>query len=274
MELRKTVDRAPFPGPALTGPEILLESAIRHDRVIVLAGLTLVTAASWWWILAMSGDMYGPMTGASAWAMTGTWDLRHSLQLFAMWVVMMTAMMLPSAAPMLMLYIAVIRRSGETVFARRAYALAGGYLSVWLVFSVVAAAGQRVLMTAQILSPMMGLAHPTAGGAVLVLVAAYQFTPLKRGCLDACRSPLTLITTYWKPGARGAFAMGVRHGLYCFGCCWALMLLLFAGGVMNAWVIGGLTLYILIEKLTPVGRGASYAGGIVLATLGVWLLIR
>src|SRR6478609_6398941 len=109
MELRKTAGRASFPRPALAGPEVLLESAIRHDRAIVIAGLTLVTAASWWWI---------------------------------------PAMMLPSAAPMLMLYIAVIRRSGETAFARRAYALAGGYLSVWLIFSVVAAAGQRLLTTA------------------------------------------------------------------------------------------------------------------------------
>jgi len=252
----------------------LLESALRHDRLIVISGLVLVTAVSWWWILAMSADMYGSMTGASAWAMTTTWDVRHLLLLFAMWAVMMTAMMLPSAAPMLMLYIAVVRKSDESTLARRTYALAGGYLLMWAMFSAVAAVGQRLLAAGAIVSPMMNLANPTVGGVVLLLVAAYQFTPLKRGCLDACRSPLGLVTSYWRPGTSGAFTMGVRHGLYCLGCCWALMLLLFVGGVMNAWVIGGLTLFVLLEKATPIGRAASYLGGIVLAALGVWLLVR
>jgi predicted metal-binding membrane protein len=253
---------------------MLLESALRHDRLIVIGGLFLVTAASWWWILAMSADMYGSMTGASAWAMTATWDVRHLFVLFGMWAVMMAAMMLPSVAPMLMLYIAVVRRSDESMLARRAYALAGGYLLMWSIFSAAAAAGQRLLTAQAIVSPMMGLTNPTAGGVVLLLVAAYQFTPLKRGCLDACRSPLGLVTTYWRPGTAGAFTMGVRHGLYCLGCCWALMLLLFVGGVMNAWVIGGLTLFVLIEKVTPIGRTASHIGGVVLALIGCWLLIR
>jgi predicted metal-binding membrane protein len=206
--------------------------------------------------------------------MTATWDLRHLLLLFAMWAVMMTAMMLPSAAPMLMLYIAVVRHSDQSTLGRRVYALAGGYLLVWSIFSVAAAAGQSLLATQAIVSPMMSLANPTAGGVVLLLVAAYQFTPLKRECLDACRSPLGLVTTYWRPGTVGAFTMGVRHGLYCLGCCWALMLLLFVGGVMNAWVIGGLTLFVLIEKVTPIGRAASYVGGAVLAALSVWLLVH
>jgi predicted metal-binding membrane protein len=218
--------------------------------------------------------MYGPMTGASAWAMTGVWDLPHLLLLLAMWAVMMAAMMLPTAAPMLMLYIAVVRRSHEPALAKRTYALAGGYLLVWVLFSAAAATGQRLLTAREIVSPMMALASPAVGGTVLVLVAVYQFTPLKRGCLQACRSPLALITTYWRPGTRGAWAMGVRHGVYCLGCCWALMLLLFVGGVMNAWVIAGLTSYILIEKLTPIGPRASSAGGIVLAALGVWLLLQ
>ena len=253
---------------------MLLESLLRHDRFIVITGLAIVTVVSWSWILAMSGDMYGSMTGVSAWAMAGGRDLHHFLMLFTMWAVMMTAMMLPSAAPMLMLYMTVVRRSDQTAIAPRTYALAGGYLLVWALFGAVAAAGQRVLTMQAILSPMMGLANPTVGGAMLVLVAVYQFTPLKRGCLDVCRSPLALITTYWRPGTRGAFVMGVRHGVYCLGCCWAMMLLLFVGGVMNAWVIAGLTLFVLIEKVTPIGRRASYVGGIMLAVLGVWLLVR
>jgi predicted metal-binding membrane protein len=233
-----------------------------------------VTAISWWWILAMSADMYGPMQGASAWALTSSWDLPHLLLLFAMWAVMMLAMMLPSATPMLMLYIAVVRRSEATAVARRAYALAAGYVLVWALFSAVAAGAQRLLTLQSVVSPMMILSDARVGGILLLVVAAYQFTPFKRGCLEACRSPLMLITSYWRPGARGALTMGVRHGVYCLGCCWALMLLLFAGGVMNAWVIAGLTLFVFIEKVTPIGRLASHLGGAVLAGLGVWLLVR
>jgi len=253
---------------------MFVESVLRHDRRIVAGGLATVTAVSWWWILAMSVDMYGPMRGASAWAMTSAWDLPHLVLLFAMWAVMMMAMMLPSATPMLMLYIAVVRRSDQAAVARRTYALASGYLVVWVLFSAIATGAQRVLSAQSIVSPMMVLTDVRLGGMLLLVVAAYQFTPLKRSCLDACRSPLSLITSYWRPGARGALTMGVRHGVYCLGCCWALMLLLFVGGVMNVWVIAGLTLFVFIEKVTPIGRLASYLGGAVLAVLGVWLLVR
>jgi len=255
-------------------PASLLESALRHDRLIVGIGLGLVTAVSWWWILAMAADMYGSMSGASAWAMSGAWDARHLLLLVAMWTVMMVAMMLPSAAPMLLLYLAVVRRHDEGAATRNAYALAGGYLLVWMLFSVAAALGQRMLTGLSIVSPMMSLTSPTLGAVALLVVAAYQFTPIKRDCLDVCRSPLGLITRYWRPGTRGAFSMGWRHGLFCFGCCWALMLLLFVGGVMNAWVIGGLTLFVLIEKTTRIGRATSYVGGALLAAIGIWLLVR
>jgi predicted metal-binding membrane protein len=253
---------------------MFVESVLRHDRLIVVGGMAIVTAISWWWILAMSADMYGPMRGASAWALTSTWDFPHLLLLLTMWAVMMMAMMLPSATPMLMLYIAVVRRSDEAAVARRTYALAAGYLLVWLLFSAVATGAQRLLTAQSVVSPMMVLADARVGGILLLIVAAYQFTPLKRGCLEACRSPLMLITSYWRPGARGALTMGVRHGVYCLGCCWALMLLLFVGGVMNAWVIAGLTLFVFIEKVTPIGRRASYLGGAVLAGLGIWLLVR
>lgn len=252
----------------------LLESALRHDRVIVIGSLVLVTGVSWWWILAMSVDMYGPMTGASAWAMTTTWDTRHGALLMAMWAVMMTAMMLPSGVPMLMLYTAVLRRSDEWAVARRTYALAGGYLLMWLGFSIAAAMAQLVLNGRAAVSPMMTLTDTRVGGVVLILAALYQFSPLKRACLDVCRSPVRLLTTHWRPGAWGAFTMGLRHGLFCLGCCWALMLLLFVGGVMNAWVVAGLTLFVLIEKVTPVGPAARFAGGGVLAAIGTWLLVR
>ena len=261
------------PADATRHSQTLLESALRHDRLIVFGGLALVCGISWYWILTMSVDMYGSMRGASAWAMTPTWDLPHLLLLFAMWVVMMTAMMLPGAVPMLMLYIAVVRRSNEAALARQTYALASGYLVVWALFSADAAVVQRVLTDTTLVSPMMALADIRVAAAMLILAGAYQFTPLKRDCLNACRSPIALFTTYWRPGSAGAFSMGIRHGFYCLGCCWALMLLLFVGGVMNAFVIGGLTVFVLIEKVTPLGRTASKIGGVVLALLGLWLLL-
>src|SRR4051794_12000160 len=138
--------------------------------------------------------MYGAMTGASAWAMTAAWDVQHVLLLIAMWTVMMVAMMLPSATPMIMLYMAVIRRNDHGAVARKAYALVGGYLLVWTAFSGAAAVGQRILTSHSIVSRMMDLADTRVGAAVLLAVAVYQFTPIKRDCLDACRSPLTLIT--------------------------------------------------------------------------------
>jgi predicted metal-binding membrane protein len=256
------------------GPVTLLESALRHDRRLVLAGIGLVTLVSWAWTLAMSVDMYGPMTGASAWAMTATWDLPHTAMLVAMWTVMMVAMMLPGATPTLMLYATVVRRSDSAAVARRSYILAAGYLAVWTFFSILAALGQRFLTSAAVVSPMMALSDRRVGAGLLLMVAAYQFTPLKRNCLDACRSPLEMLTRSWRPGARGAFQMGVRHGWYCLGCCWALMLLLFAGGVMNAYVIAGLTAFVLIEKASPFGAAASRAGGVFLAILGAWMLLR
>jgi predicted metal-binding membrane protein len=253
---------------------MLLESALKHDRLIVLVALAGVTGISWGWILSMSADMYGSMRGASAWAMTATWDVPHLFMLFAMWAVMMTAMMLPGAVPMLMLYIAVVRRSDERRLVRQSYSLAGGYLVVWSLFSAAATIAQRLLTDESVVSPMMSIADPRVAAVVLILAGIYQFTPLKRDCLAACRSPIALFTSYWRPGASGAFRMGLRHGLHCLGCCWALMLLLFAGGVMNAYVIGGLTLFVLIEKVTPIGRTASKVGGLVLAVLGAWLLLR
>jgi predicted metal-binding membrane protein len=260
--------------PSAAEPQsTLLETALRHDRRIVIAGVVLVCAVSWGWILAMSADMYGPMTGASAWAMSAGRDPAHMALLFAMWTVMMVAMMLPGATPMLMLYMGVVRRSEPSLAVRRTWLLAAGYLATWAAFSAAAAIGQRALANASVVSPMMALTDPRLGAALLLGVGVYQFTPLKRNCLQACRSPISLLTRYWRAGAAGAFRMGLRHGLDCLGCCWALMLLLFAGGVMNAYVIGALTVFVVIEKIAPFGPWASRAGGLFLGAVGTWLLL-
>jgi len=254
-------------------PPTCLELALGHDRTSLLVLLILVPIVCWSWIVAMARDMYGPMTGASAWMMTLQWDARHVVLLWAMWAVMMVGMMLPSAGPMLLLYGVVARRQGLAAgAARQIYALAAGYLAMWALFSVGATAAQRILSALLIVSPMM-TAGSTVGGGLLVLAGVYQLTPLKWACLQHCQSPLGFLMHHWRSGVGGAFRMGIDHGAYCLGCCWALMLLLFAGGVMNLAVLLALTVFVALEKLGPFGvHGARVSGGLLIAA-GAWMLI-
>jgi len=236
--------------------------------------LVLVPVVSWTWIVIMARDMYGPMTGASAWMMTLDWDVRHLLLLWAMWAVMMTGMMLPSAAPLLLLYGAAARRSSPQTAARQTYALAAGYLVAWSTFSLGATALQRALASLLLLSPMMEAANSRVSAALLLIAGVYQWTPLKNACLHACQSPVGFLLGRWRSGGRGAFWMGLEHGSHCVGCCWALMLLLFAGGVMNVLVIVVLTAFVVLEKLVPVGRLGARISGAFLIAAGCWVLLR
>ena len=250
----------------------VVEQVVRHERTALAATLVVVPLACWAWIVPMARDMYGSMSGPSAWMMTANWDAGHVLLLAAMWIVMMAAMMLPSAAPTLLMYAGAARHRAPGHGPRAIYAMAAGYLAVWAGFSVAATILQRLLSAALVLTPMMELRSPLVSGAVLVVAGVYQFTPLKRACLGACSAPLVFLMRRWRDGTAGAFRLGLEHGLYCVGCCWALMLLLFVGGVMNLAVIGGLTLFVLIEKLTPLGsRGVRITGGLLVAW-GIWIV--
>jgi predicted metal-binding membrane protein len=246
-----------------------------RDRLLIAAGILAITALCWLWIVPMARDMYGPMTGPSAWMMTGTWNARYALLIWAMWGVMMAGMMLPSASPMLVLYAAAARRGPDPGAAlTRVAAMAGGYLLVWLLFSAGATLLQAIASRLLLVTPMMEAATPQAGGVLLLAAGIYQFTPLKAACLRACRSPLSLIMQRWRPGVLGALRMGADHGRYCLGCCWALMLLLFAGGVMNLSVIVALTVFVLVEKLAPFGVQSARLAGLALVGLGLWMLAR
>jgi predicted metal-binding membrane protein len=262
--------------PAVSGerPRTILESALRHNRTAAIALLILLPLVSWTWIVVMARDMYGPMTGASAWMMTAHWDLPHLALLWAMWAVMMTGMMLPSASPMLLLYGFVARRSGQQSAARRVYALAAGYLTVWTLFSLGATALQRLLARLLLVSPMMETTSPSAGAALLLIAGVYQLMPIKQACLRGCQSPLGFLMTRWRNGWSGAFRMGLQHGAYCVGCCWALMLLLFAGGVMNLAVIAALTAFVVFEKVAPFGVNGTRISGLILILAGVWMVVR
>jgi len=253
----------------------LLEAALLNDWRVTLVVLGAIPIAAWLWIAVMARDMYGPMNGAAAWMMTTAWNWPHVLLLVAMWVVMMTAMMLPTATPLILLYATAARRSAEPAnSARRVYALAAGYLLVWGLFSIVAAAAQRLLASASVLTPMMEPSGPIAGAVLLGIAGVYQLTPLKRACLRTCRSPLGFMMQRWRSGVAGAFRLGVGHGAYCLGCCWALMLILFAGGVMNLTVIVTLTMWVLVEKIAPFAEYTSIASGVGLLGMAVWMLVR
>lgn len=223
----------------------------------------------------MARDMYGAMTGPSAWMMTSVWDGTHLLLLWTMWATMMAAMMVPSAWPMLSMYANLSRREGSArQSSHHFYLFLAGYLSVWAMFSVTATVVQRVLAEALLLSPMMEMTSPIASATFLIIAGVYQWTPFKRLCLASCRSPISFLLGHWRPGGMGALRMGIDHGLHCLGCCWALMLLLFVGGVMNLYVIAALTTLVVVEKTMRAGEWGSRLSGGLLIALAVWILAR
>ena len=234
----------------------------------LLAALSL----GWWWMTVMAQDMYGPMRGAAAWMMTSDWDTRHLLLLWTMWAVMMACMMLPTAAPMLFLYaIAMHKQQRGGVVASYLFAL--GYLTVWSAFSLGATILQRLLGGFLLLTPMLEPTNIVLPVTLLVLAGIYQLTPMKYACLESCRSPVDFLTEHWRDGRGGAFRMGLEHGTFCLGCCWALMLLLFAGGVMNLNVVLALSLLVLVEKVTPYGPVVGRYAGVGFFGLAVWSMV-
>lgn len=246
---------------------------LRHERWLLAGSLLFVVALSWAYLLNGAGmlqemgEMLMPMS-------SGPWSPAHAALVYLMWAVMMAAMMLPGAAPMILLYDAIARRnaaSGGSLAAAGSFSL--GYVAVWSVFSLIAVALQFGLEQAALLSPMMQTTSVALAGAVLLLAGLYQWTPYKQACLQHCRTPLEFLSTHWRKGAGGAFAMGWRHGVDCLGCCWLLMLLLFVGGVMNLAWIGGLAVYVLIEKLAPAGPWVARGSGVLLMAWGLatWL---
>lgn len=251
-----------------------LDALLRRDRLLVLAGITGVTLLAWLWLAPMALDMKGAMDGPARWMMDARWDLSYALLMLAMWAAMMIGMMLPSAAPTLLLYAAVVRRSAQPPAgsARCVSAFALGYVFAWTAYSLAATALQWQLARAVLLTPMMASAVPRFSGALLILAGAFQLSPWKRACLGACRAPAAFIAQHWRPGAKGALRMGLAHGALCVGCCWALMLLLFVGGVMSLGWIAALSAFVLIEKLLPLGERGGRLAGCALVAAGVWLL--
>lgn len=192
---------------------------------------------------------------------------------FVMWTVMMAIMMLPSALPMVRAVAASNRRAvaaGAAETPSTVFVL--GYLLAWAGFSALATTLQALLRSLALLTSALSVSNPRLGGAILVLAGAWQFTPLKSGCLTRCRSPLSFLLMHWRDGTRGALVMGVRHGLFCVGCCWALMLVLFVVGVMNLWWVAAIAAVIALEKLALGGQWLPRIMGVGLMLWGALLL--
>ena len=257
-----------------------LSAVVRRDRLVIGVALAFTGAVAWWYTIyearrmnltgvceCLGMKMGGPELGA--------WSAASLLPLFLMWAVMMLAMMLPSAAPMILTFASVARNRRR---ADRPYVpvtvFAAGYVVIWCVFSAIIAVAQWLLHRAAVLSPEMASASALFAGVLLLVAGVFQFTPLKKRCLTHCRAPLEFIMTRWREGRRGAFGMGIEHGAFCAGCCWALMALLFVLGVMNILWIAVLTMVVALEKMFPRARWLSTATGLLLLGWGSWVIAR
>lgn len=240
-----------------------LESIVQRDRLIVATALALIAALAWIVTARLALDMRWMMLGDAS------WDAGYFVAMFLMWVVMMIAMMVPSAAPAILLFAALERGAR----LRNTSLFAIGYLVCWAAFGLLATLGQWALNQAgQLASPMMIRAAPAVGGVLLLGAGIYQLTPWKSACLRHCRSPAAFLTARWRPGRMGAFAMGLDHGAYCVGCCWALMALLFVVGAMNLVWVAALAAFVLVEKLLPAGAFVGRAGAMAMIAAGALLL--
>lgn len=259
---------SPIPGanpfkPSLTAREL----------TIVVGGLAGITAAGWAYMLymawAMSNmdkvDMWMPPIGALSWA------AGDFFMLFLMWATMMVAMMTPSILPMVSMFATLNRnRRLKGQLYTPTFVFVAGYLLAWTGFSVVATFAQQLLHASELLNPMMNSRSYLLSGVVLMIAGFYQWTPFKDACLTSCRSPLGFLMTEWRDGIPGALVMGVRHGTYCVGCCWALMLVLFAVGVMNMLWVLLITGFVVLEKISPASRLLRLLSGLGLVSWGAY----
>jgi predicted metal-binding membrane protein len=262
-----------------------IEKVLRRDRTILMASLITIALLAWAYVINLYFRMAGAaINGGSAMDMppaqmampnVQAWQVEDLLFTLLMWAVMMVAMMIPSATPMILTFASVNRQRyvNETPISATAAFLVG-YLIVWISFSVGATLVQWGFHTAGLLSPETIRVTPLLGGILLILAGVYQFTPLKYVCLSNCRTPLSFLMTEWRTGTGGALIMGLRHGVYCLGCCWPLMLLLFVAGVMNLLWVALIAGYVLVEKVAPAGQWASRAIGLLTIGWGARLLIR
>jgi len=259
-----------------------LETVLRRDRQAVFAALAILTALAWGYMLWHTRNIAMPDAAPAMPGMTmapeiHAWSATDFLFGFAMWAVMMAGMMMPSAAPTILLYARVGRQAQlqHKPFAPTGW-FAGGYLLAWTGFSLLATVFQDGLARAALLTPMQASANDLIGGGLLIAAGVYQWSSLKNLCLTNCRAPLQFIQRHggFKRDAMPSLGLGFRHGIHCLGCCWALMLLLFVGGMLNIVWIAGLSIVVLLEKAMSDGRNVSRVVGLALIIGGISLICQ
>jgi predicted metal-binding membrane protein len=242
----------------------------RRERRAILGALLGLAALSWLYLLWQPAALVPAMPGMAMMPMTpGGAELLLGI---LMWWIMMPAMMLPSAMPMVLTFAAINRGKsarGGTAVPTAVFAL--GYLVLWGLFGTAAALASWALQRAALLSPETMRLAPAGAGAIAICAGIYQLTPLKTVCLDKCRSPFAFVMMHWREGRLGAWRMGMRHGLYCLGCCWLLMSLLFAAGTMNLAAMAAIAALVFAEKLLPAGHAVARLGGVALIGAGIYL---
>jgi predicted metal-binding membrane protein len=255
----------------------LLRGFNRAESLSVVA-ILLVAAVAWGYIATLppmsgqSADMPGMDMGGGLGGATWTWARASAT--FGMWSIMMVAMMLPAAAPIVLLHRRTASQGrAEATPAPPTALLVLGYTIVWTAFASVATGLQWLLSEAGLLTTSDALSHKGAAGAVLIAAGLYQLTPFKQTCLRLCRSPVAFLMRHYRPGGANAVRMGLVHGLYCLGCCWAAMALLFVGGVMNLVWVAGLAIFVLVEKTLPFARAFSAVVGLTATAVGLYWLV-
>jgi predicted metal-binding membrane protein len=241
--------------------------------VVLLAGIYTVMGVGMTMsaldMTRMAVEMPGMMMQPAVWSPV------YALLVFLMWWVMMVAMMVPSAAPTVLVYAGIVRKrkSAERPYASTSFFLSG-YLAAWAAFSLVATSLQWGLESIGVVTGMMEIASPLIAGAVLITAGLYQLTPLKNACLRRCQHPVLFLMHHWRPGGTGAFRMGLEHGGYCLGCCWFLMALLFVGGIMNLFWIAGIAVYVGVEKLAAGHGWVTTAAAAILTFAGILMAAK
>jgi predicted metal-binding membrane protein len=264
-----------------------LEAILRRDRGIIIASLVGLTVLAWFDLVRLANDMemggmdmtgYRMIPAGRALMMPAStpWQPIEFAYVYVMWVVMMIGMMTPSVTPMILVYARVGRQVTESRPVASVAWFVGGYFLAWVAFSLVATSLQWALERAALLTPMMASASNIVGGILLILAGLYQWTKLKDVCLRQCQAPLGFILSHggFQRATSSSLALGFRHGTYCLGCCWALMLLLFTLGVMNLLWIAALAILVLLEKVVPLGRGIARIAGLAFSVGGVWMLFQ
>ena len=250
------------------------ESAARKQRFILILAVLVLAGAAWVYTAHLAWEMKH-MDAAPDMLMphAGPWSVTEFLMLFIMWAVMMIAMMLPSAIPMLLMVAATGQRHRTERRSVSTTALfLSGYLLVWFVFSALATVAQWELHQAALLTPMMTPRTGFLSGTLLIMAGVFQWTSLKKSCLMHCSNPISFVLTHWRSGPIGGIRMGLEHGAYCTGCCWALMAMLFAVGVMNVLWVAGIAAFVLLEKVAPHAEIISKTAGATIATSGLYVL--